>query len=448
MPSSIKYTHPQNPDLQWTGKGRKPIWVDRWLNDGGTLEQLESAPDTKDYDLGITDGVVTQPALGEQLYADRIAAGQASMPDEDDPSFTPGVRAALEEALNRNRSRIESATMQAVQASHRSDSSKLDFSDDKLQVCLSEFGFSALTADEFMQAGVDESNKSLLHACRAGTAFWAAQEALKLSTTPGVVDNSDTSTPGVLDTFKEWIGERGLSKPRVYEAIRLAKFYSRLPEESRSQMLSIGKKQALLLASLSQEVIDQAAECGNDLIGKADLMTVAELKGEIASLQRREKNYEAELERAGNQIKRLSEAKKRTTDFLLRTEELREECMALQLGGELHLNGLRKLFDDTDTQAPEGGLQAEHVWIAANTLAARALDLVEYLHARMPEGAPDRPLARHLLTPDEAERWMLDYPLIENRHAAEAAVRESRREATRPRGPGRPKGSANKAAGE
>lgn len=246
----------------------------------------------------------------------------------------------------------------------------------------------------------------------------------------------------------ELIAESGMPKQRVYECIAVAKFYSRLPPESRYKTLSIGKKHALLLASLPQEVIDQAAESGNDLIGKADLMTVAELKEEIKSLNKREKNYEAELERVKSQVKRLTEAKSRTTDFLLRTEEVREECMALQLGTELHLNSLKRLFEETDPEAPEGDLQVEQLWVVANTVAARALDLLEFMRARVPDGMPERPMTRHMLTPEEAIRWLQDYPLIENRFEAEATLRKERRDATKPRGPGRPSGSRNKGAEE
>lgn len=388
----------------------------------------KAKPAAGEIDLGITEDSVCKPNMAEALYAGRIATGNAPMPEAGDPSFTPGVRQALAKA---NAARNESTPATGL--------AQIDLGDGQLQVCLGEFGFAAMTAEEFMQAGVDEFNKSLLHACRAGTAFWAAQEAVKVSTAPGAVDN-----------FKEWIEQAGLAERRVYEAIRLAKFYSRLPEESRGQMLAIGKKRALLLASLSQEVIDQAAESGNDLIGKADLMTVAELKEEIASLKRREKNYEAEIERAQHQVKRLSEAKKRTTEFLLRTEEIREECMALQLGAELNISSLQKLFEEVngeDTIPPEGKIQLEQIWVTAHVVAARAIDMVERMKDTVTMIMPERFTGSHILTPAEAERWLLDYPMIANHHAAEKAARQEKREAAQPRGPGRPKGSTNKAAG-
>lgn len=36
-----KYRHPDNPGLEWTGRGRKPKWVESWLENGGELEILK-----------------------------------------------------------------------------------------------------------------------------------------------------------------------------------------------------------------------------------------------------------------------------------------------------------------------------------------------------------------------------------------------------------------------
>lgn len=35
-----KYRYPENPKLVWTGRGRKPKWVEECLEKGLTLEQL------------------------------------------------------------------------------------------------------------------------------------------------------------------------------------------------------------------------------------------------------------------------------------------------------------------------------------------------------------------------------------------------------------------------
>ena len=36
----VKYRHPENPALEWTGRGRKPKWVEAWIANGGNLDNL------------------------------------------------------------------------------------------------------------------------------------------------------------------------------------------------------------------------------------------------------------------------------------------------------------------------------------------------------------------------------------------------------------------------
>lgn len=36
----IKYRHPENPELEWTGRGRKPKWVEAWIASGSSLDNL------------------------------------------------------------------------------------------------------------------------------------------------------------------------------------------------------------------------------------------------------------------------------------------------------------------------------------------------------------------------------------------------------------------------
>ena len=319
-----------------------------------------------------------------------------------------------------------------------------DESPQRLEVCLREFGFSALTAEEFIQAGVEELNNAAIRTCRAGAAFWAAHEALKSTDSAERTSELNVDCAGRSRSFKDWIADSGLEERRIYEAIALAKFFARLPEDKRQKMLTIGKKSALLLASLPQEVIDQAADTEHDLLDKADLMTVAELKEEIKRFKKRERNYEDNLELAQRQVARLTEEGGRLTALLPRTEDIRAEALIVQAEFEGHLARLRTVFDDTDSAAPEGVLQIETVWIAANTLAARALDLVAHIRTSHPDALPDRPRGEHILSTAEAEAWLLNYPLIENRQATKAALRQEARDEARPRGRGRPSGSKNK----
>lgn len=38
--SVAKYRHPENPEVTWSGRGRKPQWVTEHLSSGGALEAL------------------------------------------------------------------------------------------------------------------------------------------------------------------------------------------------------------------------------------------------------------------------------------------------------------------------------------------------------------------------------------------------------------------------
>lgn len=35
-----KYAHPENPELTWTGRGRKPIWISEALENGQEIEEF------------------------------------------------------------------------------------------------------------------------------------------------------------------------------------------------------------------------------------------------------------------------------------------------------------------------------------------------------------------------------------------------------------------------
>lgn len=36
----VKYRHPLNAELEWTGRGRRPKWVEAWMADGGSVDDL------------------------------------------------------------------------------------------------------------------------------------------------------------------------------------------------------------------------------------------------------------------------------------------------------------------------------------------------------------------------------------------------------------------------
>lgn len=311
------------------------------------------------------------------------------------------------------------------------------------------FGVDSDDLGVLARIGSDSINRAMFEITRAGLAFLRAQELLTL----GDFGNSAVPERSGTEGFLAWINQHGLENQRVYESMRIAKFVMRLPAGQVDEVLALGKVKVMLLASLPQEVIDDAAQSGDGLIGKAELMTVRQLKEEVAALKRREKNYEAELEVAQRKVERLSEAKQRLTQFELRTEDVRAECMALQLEAELPLNALHKLFEEelSGIGTPESRLRLEQIWVVAHNAAATALDILGKLQGLNEVTGlvlPERQMGQHILTVEEAERWMLDKPLLENRYNTQRALREDKRSQDKPRGRGRPSGSKNKAAGE
>lgn len=303
-----------------------------------------------------------------------------------------------------------------------------------LAVCLRDFGLPSLTAEEFFQVGVDELNASLIKACRAGAAFWAAQEAIKNA------DCADGAV-GEIVNFKAWIAGRGLTERRVYESVALAKFYARLPAGDRAKMLTLGKKPALLLASLPQSAIDAAAESGRDLLDDAELKSLYELRAEVSALKKRAANADAQIEQKDAVIKRLS-TRGPATPYSPATEDLRAECLVHQAACELAVLSLDKLYADASSVLdgmPERDMQLDQVWITVHAIAARALDLIATMRRDDFKDYPDRVIGPAVLTDEEAQRWLIEYRTLERRTEAEAAVRQHQREESRPRGPGRPR---------
>lgn len=307
---------------------------------------------------------------------------------------------------------------------------------------LQDFGIETdLTAEELFEVATHAFSTSLYQAVKAGVAYMAAQEALRVRQS----HSSENST------FIEWISKNKLTKERVYEVIRIAKGYLAIPAAQRKSYLALGKYKALKLASIEPEALAELAEKDPDALDGMALMSRDEMARTMANLR-------AQLEIEQGKTKRLTESqtKQRLTQFEPRTEDVRAECMALQLEAELPLNALHKLFEEElngfgDT--PESRLRLEQVWVVAHNAAATALDMLEKLRdlaASLPDGSdlPDRQMGQHILTLEEAERWLLDKPLLENRYNTQRALREDRRNQDKPRGRGRPAGSRNKAAGE
>ncbi len=403
------------------------------------MPKPKSKEDGEELDLDIIGGGIGKPAMSEIIDAGRSDAGHFLM-DESGCPLAPSVKAVLGEVL---------APVSGAETSVAGISQGRDLVNQLLgqaQMAGAFEGFSR-TVRTSKLAHVKENKlyrdlKGSINPHGAETLAGTWEEFCGLLGCS--VDQADRDIAN-LRTFGEEALE-GMSRMGI--GYRELSQYRKLPAECRNALAEAaknGSKDDLL--ELAEDLLEKERASKTEL----EIKTV-ELAEDVKVLQRREKNYEAEIERAQSQVKRLLESKKRTTEFLPRTEEIREECMALQLEAELPINTLQKLFEEVrseDAALPEWRLQIEQVWIAAHVVAARALDMVERMKNDVREGdMPERIQGQHILSPAEAERWMLDYPMIENRHAAEKAARQEKRDAAKPKGPGRPAGSKNKAAGE
>jgi hypothetical protein len=117
--------------------------------------------------------------------------------------------------------------------------------------------------------------------------------------------------------------------------------------------------------------------------------------------------------------------------------------MILQAGVELNLNSLQKLFEASllEANGSELKLCIEQVYIATCVAVSQGISIIEDMRSRLPD-LPERVQGQHILTPEEAERWLLDFESIQNAHNAAAAARDIKRDADQPRGRGRPKAKA------
>lgn len=427
--SDIKYRHPENHELAWTGRGRAPKWYEAALQMGFTAEQL----DVENQMRSLEPEASTEIDLG---------IGEAKViTDADDHPTMQLVVAELAQP---------SVEVGPVVDAEQSEDAGGEVDQIRLSEWIGQRKFSAalqklLTVSDLVELQKMKESKSY----------------------KGLRVISQDGNPLMVSSFFDLCESIGASEPHVNEQLlnlrtfgpeflsfadksigyREMRQLRRLPSDQRealAQIASTGTKDDVLEAAY------EAIEAERSKRSELEVQN-ADLSDDLKMAEKRGKNLDAEIERQELKIKKLSSARQRCTDFLDRTEEIRAECMALQAEAELPLAAIEKLFIDLcrEPEAPEWRQQVEQVWITAHVIASRAAHMVgEVRGLGLTLSLPDHIGGTHILTPAEAQRWLLDYPMIANRHEAEAAQRKEAREAARPKGPGRPKGSTNKAAEE
>ena len=247
--------------------------------------------------------------------------------------------------------------------------------------------------------------------------------------------------------FERGVESMGLAPQRARELMTTARFVTSLPAERRAEILMLPKTKVLMLANADTEVLADLIDSPDADI---DSLSVRELRARIKELEaeagKRTKRLEAELDHRDAVIQKLKK-KEVQREFDPLTHMVRDECLAYQAGVEINLQSLQTLFEEVkkdSPDAPEWELRLQQIWFAAHAATARATALLEHVRATVPLDMPELASTPNMLTPDEAQRWALEWDTMVSKAKVEAAARADRRAQEGPRGVGRPKGSKTK----
>jgi hypothetical protein len=394
------------------------------MSDDIQLDLNDSAPAKKTKTV--------KPTLAETLYAQRLSAGLHPDVSLDDETVTEGVGAAMVV--------VEPQHSNAAPMPNERDLINQLLGQAQAAKAISQFS-RTIGISKLAYVKESKSYKALKGMNPNGTELsgtWAEF--------CGLLDMSVDKADLDISNLKMF-GEEALeSMTRMGIGYRDLAQYRKLPDDEKTALIEAAKsgdKDQLL--DLAESLIEKHIKEKSELTEKA-----AELEQGLKDSGKRINNMNAEIERQEMQLERLGKKKERLTKFEEFTEDVRDECMYLQAGCELNLNSLHKLFDDCmygeGADTPEQQLRIEQVYVAVSVAASRAVTTLELMRDVIPEAnRPVRIQGQHILTPAEAERWLLDAQMLESKHEAEKLSRNVKRDADKPKGRGRPAGSKNKA---
>jgi hypothetical protein len=205
----------------------------------------------------------------------------------------------------------------------------------------------------------------------------------------------------------------------------------------------------LELLVLDDEQIEELAETGQTrelTLDDVACMSVSELRKTLRQTRLDKDNLSLKLNLAAERAERLTRGASVSAapGMSPETAQARTLCLSAQKTAEIKLDGLWTLFmrDASGIFSGDGDarLRMETVWITAHIIAARALDVIARMREESPVELPERVTGRHVLTPEEAERWRHDARLIENAEGLEVA--RLRAPLPEKRGRGRPRKDA------
>lgn len=400
--SEVKYRHPQEHTLTWSGRGRQPKWVDAYLANGGSLVSLDVVVQARDemvrmedalevaeadsdgIDLGIGEApAAIAPTFGETLYAQRIVAGVTPEPAADDPTYSAGTKTAV------GTLRAASAATSGLAGGNSNTHLDAHLEIGAPERALAEYLGIDITASApvLLARAKQSANRSMLAELEAGIQLLAAK---------GKTPHGE---------FGDLLAEQGYGVRAAQQAMRWAQaLASEGDARRRKVLLEMGKTNAVALLAAKPEIREQILsdpDLAQEAAEASKLELQALLKEKELQIERHQKAYadlETQLEIRNLEMQRLT----KVDPVALLTRSVRAEAVANAAAiGEL-CDNLVRLADavmDESIAAEQREVRERAVGAAVGSAMAHLQALYTALEGHL-EMLP-KPTALDDLTQDE-----------------------------------------------
>lgn len=249
----------------------------------------------------------------------------------------------------------------------------------------------------------------------------------------------------------EWLPgleSRGLTNERAGEAMRYAKFTSRLPAAQRRQVTALPKKKVLALAATEPETVAELLESGEEF-DELTALNPIEMRRKLKALESDKKNLEGRLELKEREVRQLHDQRiQHTQPYPDYVTLARSESNALAEKARLCLDDLAQIHADHLVRyaSQKGDPRAEEYWDTAaaaiyhNTRAvvAQAVALIKKMEADLLSDVTGEITGEYLYSDEEIAEAARNREMLVQLHEHERAVREASRPQAK-RGRGRPR---------
>ncbi len=252
--------------------------------------------------------------------------------------------------------------------------------------------------------------------------------------------------------FGELMQERGISRQRASEMMKMARFSAQLSSAERKKLMNLPKRKALALASTDPEIVHKVLE-NEEAFNDISNLNYQSMRERIRELEQRNADLEVDLDTAETQKEELkSRLKKERSgspypDFF---EVTRNESDALTQKCLLALDDLHRLSDDLiklneDPHLSEEfrsylNMSATTLMVHLNAIAAKTSQAVHNIEFKLPPVSTSKGVDANLIySDDEINHAINEREMLVREHEQEKQIRANQREANKPRGRGRPK---------